>query len=113
MSTRRPCFDATERAHLDAFNALDPAARALVLDILGIFVADAIASASDPAAVELQPARGSCGTDATETERREGDASPTADRRPTRPDHPDRGSMGPGGLRCEADDRQLALGQGR
>ena len=35
MSTRRPCFDAKERADLDAFNALDPAARALVLDIRG------------------------------------------------------------------------------
>ena len=37
-------MEGKERADLDAFNALDPPARALVLDILRIFVDDALAA---------------------------------------------------------------------
>ncbi len=74
MSTLRACLDAKERADLDAFNALDPAARALVLDILGIFVADALASASDAAVTDPRPARGPGRTDTAETERRDRDS---------------------------------------
>lgn len=58
MGTRRPLVEAEEIADLDALHALDPKARALVLDILGIFVADALAAASDTEATEQQSADG-------------------------------------------------------
>ena len=111
MSTRRPCLDAKERADLDAFNALDPAARTLVVGILGIFVADALASAAEAAAAAPRPARGTGGTDATETERCKQGASPRADRRPKRPDDLERGTTRPGVPRWAAGVGQPALNQ--
>ncbi|MDP9364694.1 MAG: hypothetical protein M3Q10_10810 [Chloroflexota bacterium] len=51
-------MEAEEIADLDALHALDPPARALVLDIVGIFVADALAAASKTEEAEQQAADG-------------------------------------------------------